>query len=97
MDHYSILQWNCRGIRANLPDLQLLLTTKVQIACLQETRLPPNSDFSIKHFSTYNHNPHPLSQNNTPINGITTLIDSSIHIVQFLLILIWKFKPSESH
>ena len=36
----NILQWNCRGIGANFNDLKLLLSKGVQVACLQETRLP---------------------------------------------------------
>jgi len=41
----DILQWNCRGIGANFNDLKLLLSKGVQVACLQETRLPPNTKF----------------------------------------------------
>jgi len=45
-ESFKILQWNCRGIGANLTDLQLLLSQNVHVACLQETGLQPNSQFS---------------------------------------------------
>ena len=40
---FKILQWNFRGIWANLTDLELLLSQNIYVACLQETRPHPNS------------------------------------------------------
>jgi len=74
----NILQWNCRGIGANFNDLKLLLSKGVQVACLQETRLPPNTKFSVKHFSTYNFNPNSLSDSLPTPGGITILVHTSI-------------------
>jgi len=44
-----ILQWNCRGIKANRTDLQLLLIKDISVACLQEARLPHDSNYSVKY------------------------------------------------
>jgi len=74
----TILQWYCRGIGANFNDLTLLLSKGVQVACLQETRLPPNTKFSVKHFSTYNLNPNSLSDSLPTPGGITILVHTSI-------------------
>jgi len=60
-ESFKILQWNCPGIGANLTDLQLLLSQNVHVACLQETRLHPNSQFSIKHYSACTYNPRILT------------------------------------
>ena len=41
-----ILQWNCRSIRKNFNDIQLLINEHNPVAiCLQETFLPHNHSF----------------------------------------------------
>jgi len=74
----NILQWNCCGIGANFNDLKLLLSKGVQVACLQETRLPRNTKFSVKHFYTYNFNPNSLSDSLPTPGVITILVHTSI-------------------
>ena len=75
--YVRILQWNCRGIKANITDLQLLLTKDISVACLQESRLPHDSNFSMKYYSTYNFNPNNHDAYPIP-GGLTTLIHNSI-------------------
>src|SRR5215469_5775475 len=59
----NILQWNCRGIRANLPELQLLIKNFSPMAlCLSETMLADNN---IKIDNNY----HSHFKNVTSANG----------------------------
>ncbi|RUS74669.1 hypothetical protein EGW08_017575 [Elysia chlorotica] len=56
MSNPHLLQWKCRGLRANYPELQrIMLKHNVAAACLQETKLPPNLDFNIRGLSAYHH------------------------------------------
>ena len=53
----SILQWNCRGIKPNKPELELLIQQQHPVCiCLQETMLKPNETFSLKNYCTEYHN-----------------------------------------
>ena len=48
----NILQWNCRGLRSNFPELQQMLTSsEVSAVCLQETKI--NKDHTIRGFAGY--------------------------------------------
>ena len=48
----SILQWNCRGLRTALADLQVTIgRQQPQIVCLQETKLAPDTSCSIKGYT----------------------------------------------
>ena len=51
----NILQWNCRGIKLNVPELQLIITETNPVAiCLQETKL--NTElFQLRGYSAYHH------------------------------------------
>ena len=43
----KLIQWNCRGLRANFNELLLLLTGLCpSIICLQETFLKPTDNFT---------------------------------------------------
>ena len=47
----SFIQWNCRGFRNKLEEIQLFIKNHNPIAiCLQETLLKDNESLSIKHF-----------------------------------------------
>ena len=47
-----IIQWNCRGFRANYEETQLLLQQLNPVAiCLQETKI--KTDINIKHYTSY--------------------------------------------
>ena len=50
----TILQWNCRSIKANFEELNLLINEKKPVAvCLQETFLKDTDKLSLKHHSSY--------------------------------------------
>lgn len=63
----SIIQWNCRGAKANFAELQRLVMI-LNPFCLQETHLTPNSSLSLKKlvsFNAYGPNIHRLSGGST--------------------------------
>jgi len=78
MTYHSILQWNCRGIKANFNELHILLQEcNISVLCLQETKLSPNSSLYLKHYSSY----HVYSKNISdghPSGGVSTFIHNSI-------------------
>ena len=44
----KLIQWNCRGLKANFNELLLLLTGLCpSIICLQETFLKPNDNLKV--------------------------------------------------
>ena len=49
-----ILQWNCRGLRANYNDLLVLLGSKQpSVCCLQEMKIPPQYSFPNRQYSLH--------------------------------------------
>ena len=54
MAHNYIIQWNCRGLRSNREDIELLISKYSPAAiCLQETMLKRNQIQTFKHYSAY--------------------------------------------
>ena len=54
MAHNYIIQWNCRGLRSNREDIELLISKYSPAAiCLQETLLTPHQTQTFKHYSAY--------------------------------------------
>ena len=54
MDHNYIIQWNCRSLRSNREDIELLISKYSPAAiCLQETLLTTHQARAIKHYSVY--------------------------------------------
>ena len=52
----SILQWNCRGLKANYDEILLLLNSNdPSVICLQETFLKDSDNISFKNYSMYNY------------------------------------------
>ena len=52
----KLIQWNCRGLKANFNELLLLLTGLCpSIICLQETFLKPSDNLDIRGYTLYNH------------------------------------------
>ena len=50
----TILQWNCRSIKANFEELTLLINEQKPVAvCLQETFLKDSDKFTLKYHSCY--------------------------------------------
>ena len=53
---HKIIQWNCRGIKANRSELLLLMThLQPAIVCLQETFLNTNDAITIRNHQSYNY------------------------------------------
>ena len=88
----TILQWNCKGIRANYEELQQLLTNhNPKIACLQETFLKESRSIWFKQYP-YNHF---NKDGNRTSGGVSILIrkdlpQSQIHIDTNLQTIIVK-------
>ena len=75
MDNF--IQWNCRGLKANLDELQLLMSEqKVSIFCLQETFLKPSDNLSLRKYHMYN-TYGPIVQNRA-IGGSTILVRNGV-------------------
>ena len=50
----TILQWNCRGLRANIEEVQRLSREiKPSLICLQETLLNEKNPINLRYYSTY--------------------------------------------
>src|SRR5215469_6704624 len=53
----TIVQWNCRGLRANKDELQILDNQlRPAVFCLQETQLNDQHPYNLKGFTSYSHN-----------------------------------------
>ena len=51
----TIIQWNCRGIRANYDELQLLLNDyDPAVVCLQETYLKESNNVTFRNYNLMN-------------------------------------------
>ena len=53
MAHNYIIQWNCRGLRSNREDIELLISEYSAAICSQETLLTPHQTQTFKHYSAY--------------------------------------------
>ena len=76
MDKKSILQWNCRGLKANYNEI-LILTTLLSptVFCLQETFLKTTDNINFKKFSLYN---HIATENQKASGGLSILVKSNV-------------------
>ena len=76
MDKKSILQWNCRGLKANYNKI-LILTTLLSptVFCLQETFLKTTDNINFKNYSLYN---HIATENQKVSGGSSILVKSNI-------------------
>ena len=53
---HKIIQWNCRGYKANYNELQLLITEQnPTIICLQETLKKSNDKTNMKNYEQYDY------------------------------------------
>src|SRR5215831_20761965 len=53
----SIVQWNCRGLRANKDEIQILENKlRPAVFCLQETQIDDQHPYKLKGFTSYSHN-----------------------------------------
>ena len=54
MAHNYIIQWNCRGLRSNREDIELLISKySPAVICIQETLLKPDQTQTFKHYSAH--------------------------------------------
>ena len=79
----KLIQWNCRGLKANFNELLLLLTGLCpSIICLQETFLKPSDNLSIRGYTMDNH----IHQSGDRASGDSSVIvNNSIHQSQIPL------------
>ena len=74
MDKKSILQWNCRGLKANNNEI-LILTTLLapSVICLQESFLKQTDMTSFKNYTMYNY----ITDTNQKASGGTSILIKS--------------------
>ena len=71
---YSLLQWNCRGIKANYDEVLLLMSKyNPSVFCLQETFLKTSDNMTFKNYSMYNH----IHENSNRACGGSSIIVSN--------------------
>ena len=76
MAHFNIIQWNCRGLRSNFNELQLLHQDfKPSAFCLQETFLKETDKFGLRGYDHY-HSYSP--QENKATGGSSVLVRQGI-------------------
>ena len=77
MQSRGILQWNCRGLKPNLLELNVLMQThNPMIICLQETYLEPNFIPSVSNYIYYNS--YAKTSGTKVHGGVSILIHNSI-------------------
>ena len=57
MDKKSIIQWNCRGLKANYNEVLILLSLffSPKVICLQEPFLKQSDNVSFRDFNMFNY------------------------------------------
>jgi len=74
----SIVQWNCRGLKANFNEVQILIQTLNPLAfCLQETFLKATENLTFKNFITY-HKHATSSGDGRAHGGVAIILNGSI-------------------
>ena len=74
----SILQWNCRGLRTSALELQALVRQQRPLAvCIQETKLKPDSFFSMKGYSVFRKD---LTVNTIAHGGVLLAVNHSVPV-----------------
>ena len=72
----NILQWNCRSVKSNFEELNLLLNEQKPVAaCLQETFLKDSDKLKLKYHSCYFKN---CSENDKAPGGVAVIVNNSI-------------------
>ena len=73
----SVIQWNCRGLRANLDEVQLLINQIKPIAlCLQETMQNDNSNINVGNYSHFSCNAK--TSDGRACGGVSILVLKSV-------------------
>ena len=67
----KLIQWNCRGLRRNFNELQLIIQDYLPSAiCLQETYLKETDNFDLRRYSSY----HSFSPPGVKATGGSTVL-----------------------
>ena len=74
----AVLQWNCRGLKANFEELKRLKKDhNPNVICLQETLIKENSNLSFRDYETYNKT-NISHIDHRPIGGTTIMVKKTI-------------------
>ena len=72
-----ILKWNCRSVKANFEELNLLINEKRPVAvCLQETFLNDSDRFSLKYHSCYFKH---CNVTDKASGGVAVIVNNNVH------------------
>ena len=78
MDKKSIIQWNCRCLRANYNEILILMSPSV--ICLKETFLKQSDNITFRDFNMFNH----ICPDGQRVSGGTSImVKSSVRNSQF--------------
>lgn len=85
MDHqFNIIQWNCRGLKANFTDFDILLNSFSPAAlCLQETLQSDLNPIKLRHYTQYCKNY--TKADGSPYGGVTVMVKNSIPQSEIIL------------
>ena len=79
----KILQYNCRGIRTSITDIQYLIRlSRPMVVCLQETKLAPGANCSVAGFTVYRKD---LVSDTVAHGGVLIAVHSSLPAKQLVL------------
>ena len=73
---YSVIQWNCRGLRPNFEELSLLIVKHNPLAvCLQKTFLKDTDNITVRGFKLY----HKCQETeNRASGGVSIIINENV-------------------
>ena len=81
MDKKSIIQWNCRGLKANYNEILILMSLfSPSVICLQETFLKQSDNVSFRDFNMFN---HICPDGQRASGGTSIMVKSSVPHSQF--------------
>ena len=67
MDKKTIIQWNCRGLRANYNEILILMSLfSPSVICLQETFLKQSDNISFRDFNMFNYGRYKVRKEPSP-------------------------------
>src|SRR3954467_11396529 len=77
MEARIFLQWNCRGLRATIDEVQILIQNFQPIFfSLQEIKIPASNPINFRQYNQFSHYPH--SSDLHPHGGVSLLIRKNI-------------------
>ena len=72
----SIIQWNCRGLKENYNELQLISYLNPITVCLQETYIKDADNMNVKNYTKYNL--YATIENGKPSGDVSILISNEV-------------------